>query len=287
MTAPQARSAVPRVCIGMPVYNEERFVEESLRALLAQDYPQLQIVISDNASTDRTGAICEAVAAGDDRVRYVRQRENLGALGNARWTLEHCDGDYFMWAGGHDLWSPELVRLCVDELEAVPDAAIAVPSSCWVDAGGQPLARHYGYTDTRGMHPVARFFTVLWGNMHPVLGVIRARYLREVRILPVVGTDLLLLEELALRGDFVHVPGALWTRREPRGPETHGERMQRYTSHEHGVSRGHLDRLFPLLRLPLELVRIAWRCERPLPERLAMILAVAGSLPVRYLAGRG
>ena len=72
----------PRVSIGLPVYNGENFLEEAVESLLAQTFEDFELIISDNASTDRTKAICQAYAAQDDRVRYFRNHENIGASGN-------------------------------------------------------------------------------------------------------------------------------------------------------------------------------------------------------------
>jgi hypothetical protein len=137
------------------------------------------------------------------------------------------------------------------------------------------------------MDPMARFFTVFWGNMHPVLGVMRLDYLRRTRgMQSFVGADLVLLSELVLMGDFVHVPQAWWHRRESRAQESHRERMQRYTGKEYGQANSWLDRWFPYLRLPLGLIRAVWSARISWIERLCLLFGLLPSLPVRYVAGR-
>lgn len=281
------RNERPLVSIGVFLYNEERFIRETLTSLLAQDYPSLEIVISDNCSTDSTGAICREFAAGDRRVRYECHQRNIGATANFIHVLGRATGDYFMWASGHDLWSPNLVSECVAALERRPDAALAYASSSWIDEQGRPLGRESGWYDTRGSDAIVRFFMVFWGNLHPILGLIRTRYLRELRkIHACAGADQIVLSELALKGDFLHVTGASWWRRQPRAKESHRDRMKRYTSREFGLATSWLDRRLPLLRLPLEQLRAVARSRMNLAEKLAVLVALPPTFIVRYLAGR-
>jgi glycosyltransferase involved in cell wall biosynthesis len=72
----------PRVSIGLPVYNGERFLKEALDSLLAQIYTDFELIISDNASTDQIESICRTYAASDRRIRYYRNKENVGAAHN-------------------------------------------------------------------------------------------------------------------------------------------------------------------------------------------------------------
>jgi glycosyltransferase involved in cell wall biosynthesis len=276
----------PLVSIGVFLYNEERFVRESLQALLQQDYPNLEIIISDNCSADNTAAICRELTAGDERVRLVCQESNIGAAANSILVLNQARGDYFMWASGHDLWSPNLVTECVNMLEAHPSAAIAHAVSSWIGAEGQPLDKLSGAYDTGGMNDISRFFMAYWGNMHPILGMIRMDYLRRIPVIhECAGTDQLVLAELAFMGEFLLVTTAHWSRRQPRDEESHKQKLKRYTGTEFKLAGSWLDRTFPLLRLPLELIRIVTRSPLSLMERLAVLLALPTCFLVRYLAG--
>ena len=66
-------NTIPRLSIGLPVYNGENFVAESLEALLGQSYEDFELIISDNASTDGTARICQHYEKKDSRIRYVQQ----------------------------------------------------------------------------------------------------------------------------------------------------------------------------------------------------------------------
>ncbi len=278
---------IPLVTIGMPIYNEERFLEHALSSLRAQDYENIRILISDNASTDGSAEIGSRVAAADERVTYTRVDENIGAAANFQRTLGMAEGKYFMWAAGHDEWSTNLVSESVAELELNETASIAFAASQWIDESGQPDNRDTGYTDTRDMSLFSRFFTVFWGNMHPVLGVIRLDRLRLTRgIQQFAGADLVLLSELILMGDFVLASNAWWNRRDIRSKESHSERLKRYTTTEYGQVNSALDKRLPLLRLPIVLMTTILRARISLFQKVLLTTVMLPALPARYIVGR-
>jgi len=278
---------MPLVSIGLPVYNEEAFLAQSLKSFLDQDYPNLEILISDNGSVDKTPLICREAAGKDPRVIFHRFEQNRGISANFNKVMEMARGEYFAWASGHDLWSPNLAGACADLLSIHPDAALAFATSCWIDADGKPLSREYGWTDTRGMDAISRFFAVLWGNVHPFLGLYRLEYLKRIPRLPnMPGADLAILSELVLMGDFLHAPEALLSRRQPRKVESHKERLKRYRDADFGMADSILDRVLPLARLPVELVKVVLRSGLSPMDKAAVLGAMATAFPVRYLAGR-
>ena len=89
----------PRVSLGMPIHNAERYLEEALESLLGQSFDDFELVISDNASTDKTGDICRAYAAKDERIKYVCMRQNYGLIDNFNNVFRLSTGEYFKWAG--------------------------------------------------------------------------------------------------------------------------------------------------------------------------------------------
>lgn len=279
---------LPLVTIGMPLYNEEKFLAESLRSIFSQDYKNIEIIISDNASTDDTLNICKELSKERPSVRINSFQENQGAAENFSYVLQEASGKYFMWASGHDLWEKNLISSCVHLLEGSDSFIIAFGSSEWIDEHGQLMERFSGWTDTRGMTDIARFFTVFWGNMHPVLGLIRRSTLNEV--IPIgsfVGADLALLGALSLKGHFVHATNTNWKRREFRHEQTHTEKINRYKSNEYGLTKGIINNLFPMLKLPTTLIKsIASSNISFLPKFLA-IIALIFSFPIRYISGKG
>lgn len=126
---------IPAVSIGMPVYNGEKWLARALDSLLAQTFTDFELIISDNASSDGTGEICRGYAEKDKRVSYYRNETNIGARGNFSRVVDLAQGRYFMWAAHDDWWAPEFVKRLVDELEAHPEAGLAMTafSRHWED----------------------------------------------------------------------------------------------------------------------------------------------------------
>jgi glycosyltransferase involved in cell wall biosynthesis len=101
----------PVITIGMPVYNGAEFIKPALYSLLNQTFKNFELIISDNASTDETGEICKAHAAKDKRIKYIRQRENIGYLANFQYVLMAARGEYFTWAAHDDIRSLDYLEL--------------------------------------------------------------------------------------------------------------------------------------------------------------------------------
>jgi len=118
MTRNEEPTPSPTVSIGMPVYNGEKYIREALNSLLAQTFTDFELIISDNASTDDTEAICREYVARDPRVRYVRQSENRGAMANFQFVLDEAGGEYFMWAAADDRWDPDWLAALLSQLSA-------------------------------------------------------------------------------------------------------------------------------------------------------------------------
>ena len=80
-------NSIPRLSVGLPVYNGEDYIAESIEALLGQSYEDFELIISDNASTDSTAGICQRYAEQDSRIRYIRQPHNIGLSPNHNFVL--------------------------------------------------------------------------------------------------------------------------------------------------------------------------------------------------------
>lgn len=274
------------VSIGMPVFNEAPFLRETLEALIKQDYPNIELIISNNASTDATAQICREYAEKYEWIQYHCFEVNEGLAKNSSYVLEMATGKYFMWAAGHDLWSSNYVSACVNLLESHPKAMIAYGCSNWIDGQSKPFACEFGWSDTRGMNVVARYFTILWGNMHPILGVIRTEALLACPIINTVGADLIVLSHLILKGDFVHAVEAVWSRREFRSENSYEDKLNRYKNNDYRLATTIVNRLFPLIRLPIELIKAVICSNQPLSARLLILFLLLPSFPIRYIAGK-
>jgi glycosyltransferase involved in cell wall biosynthesis len=128
----------PLVSIGMPIFDAEQYLAGALRAILAQDYPNFELIISDNGSKDRTKEICLEFQKTDSRIRYIRHPKNLGASKNFAFVVHQARGEYFMWAAHDDLLHPCFIRKCMEQLGAHPEAVLCCTEINFIDADGLP-----------------------------------------------------------------------------------------------------------------------------------------------------
>jgi glycosyltransferase involved in cell wall biosynthesis len=221
----------PRVSIGLPVYNGERWLAQSVDSLLAQTFADFELILCDNASTDATEAICRRYADQDPRVRYVRNAENIGGMRNANLSFRLARGEYFRWAACDDRCEPTLLERLVEELDKRPDVVVVISPSISVDHRGERLADFYVgkaegkllslgrndpilMTDAYGVRhptegtaarPSRRFREVILtrGPCEATYGLIRSDVLRRTCLQkPFTSSDFVLLCDLALRGPF-------------------------------------------------------------------------------------
>ncbi|HET8663516.1 MAG TPA: glycosyltransferase family 2 protein [Nocardioides sp.] len=217
-----ARVSLPSVSVGLPVYNGEDYLEEALDGLLAQTYSDFELIISDNASTDRTPEICQAYATRDKRIRYVRQPTNLGAVPNHNVLLTLARGRYFKWVGADDIYLPRLLERCVEAIEAHPEAVLVNVWDGVVDEFGNRTPVPYPL-DTASPSPRARFRSVLRANGgNDFYGLFRTADLRRIRPLgSFLHSDRAYMAELAMNGPFHQVPEVLFYRREHPARTSH------------------------------------------------------------------
>lgn len=126
------------ISIGMPVYNGEKYIREALDSLLDQSFSDFELIISDNASSDSTQAICLKYVDRDLRVRYIRQSSNIGAAANFKFVLNQCIGTYFMWAAYDDKWSREWLEKAHDAIRE-SGVSMAFGQIVHVDSAGEVM----------------------------------------------------------------------------------------------------------------------------------------------------
>jgi glycosyltransferase involved in cell wall biosynthesis len=213
---------MPKLSIGIPVFNGQEFLAELLDSLLRQTFADFEIVICDNASIDRTQDICREYARRDSRVRYTCNERNLGAVPNHNRVFELSTAPFFKWAAHDDLYHHDYLEACVRLLEENPDVVLAHTGTAFIDGAGELLPfeqetgsfvdpktgrRYWADVPSIADSPVAisRFWQVLtrarWGTH--MYGVVRREILRQTSLLPnFAGSDRPMLAELALLGRF-------------------------------------------------------------------------------------
>jgi glycosyltransferase involved in cell wall biosynthesis len=226
----------------MPVYNGANYVRVAIASCLDQDFADLELIITDNASTDETEEICREFAAKDSRVRYVRNPDNLGAAPNYNLGFGMARGRYFKWCAHDDFISRDYLSATVAALEAAPAATLAFTRTQCVDEAGAPLdlvgteSAAIGDSD-----PHERFARALrqMGTCYAIFGLFRTDALRKSSLhRPYYGSDRALLAELALLGPFVRTEKGLFFNREHQTRSVHlVKKAERRTWQASGAAR--------------------------------------------------
>ena len=213
-------TSAPLLAVGLPVYNGERYLAEAFESILGQTYGDFELIVSDNASTDGTEAICREFAVRDRRVRFIRQDTNHGAAWNYNYVFSECSSPFFRWAAADDLIAPTCFARCLETLQAAPEAVLCYPRALIIDESGNVLREHDDLLDLRSSRPYVRlrrqYLNVVLGDA--MFGIVRSDVLRRTRghgSYP--SADYVLLGELALAGQLWEIPDRLFLRREHAG----------------------------------------------------------------------
>jgi glycosyltransferase involved in cell wall biosynthesis len=209
-------TTVPRLSIGLPVYNGEEYLAESLEALLGQSFEDFELIITDNASTDGTEAICRRYAARDSRISYHRLPVNIGAAPNHNYVLTLARGELFKWASHDDLYGRDLLAVCVEALDTHPEVVLAHTWNATIDSAGRIIAPFDYRMPTDSPSPSERFRGLLFApGGDDFYGVMRTEVLRRVRPHDSYHhADRTFVAEVAMHGPFLQVPELLYFRRD-------------------------------------------------------------------------
>lgn len=207
----------PLVSVSMPVFNGEAFLEEAIQSILGQTLGDLELIVTDNASTDRTREICEDFLQRDPRVRYFRSSRNFGAARNFNWGYSLSRGKYFKWAASDDICAPTFLEECVKVVEARKDVILCYPREVDIDSRGNFVRETRYRFDTSLRRPEERFGAVIGINRGspPIFGVMRKADLADTDLIGGYdASDQVLLAHLALKGNYAEVPRDLFLHRE-------------------------------------------------------------------------
>lgn len=205
-----------KVSIGMPVYNGERYIEEALRSNLDQTYEDFVLVISDNASTDRTQEICRQYASQDQRIFYLRNEVNLGAAKNYSCCFTPAPCEFFRWSNADDTIEPTLIEECLRALEENPDACLAYGKTKIINSDGKITNLYDDKLDLRQELASDRFICARdnIGLSNVLYGLMRRNKLAKTALLgSYSASDTNLIVELALYGKFIEIDNYLFSRR--------------------------------------------------------------------------
>ncbi|MGL5806802.1 MAG: glycosyltransferase family 2 protein [Xenococcaceae cyanobacterium] len=215
----------PKVSIGLAVYNGEKYIKEAIDSILAQTFTDFELIISDNASSDRTEEICREYAERDSRIRYYRNATNIGGINNENLTFALSQGKYFRLAAYDDILAPELLEKCVEVLDRNPSVILCYSTTIIIDQNGKCI----GKLDRDLAHstkPLERFCDFAsHHDCEPTYGLVRANILSQTELQSnYPESDIAFLGELSLYGQFYRIPAPLFYRR------YHQKQESNYTS---------------------------------------------------------
>jgi glycosyltransferase involved in cell wall biosynthesis len=204
---------LPLVSIGVPVFNGEKGLAAALDSLLGQDYVNLEVIISDNASTDATAEICEKYVRKDSRVKYIRSEENFGAIWNFNRVFELSSGKYFMWAAHDDQRETSFVSACVERMEHCPKAVLCQAHTAMFIEGQKEMMCVANLDSLEGMTELVQRYREALKHFPAIAiyGLYRSSAIRKTRLFQrVISSDLAFNQELSIHGEFIQVPKVLF-----------------------------------------------------------------------------
>jgi len=206
------------VSIGLPVRNGAATLEGVVKSVLAQDYEPLELIISDNASTDDTEDLCRELASADSRIIYHRQSSNVGLLNNFIHALRLARGAFFRWVGDDDWLAPTYISQCVEVFADDGRLVLVTTQLNYVEADGNTYTLECPDTTMRSDDPIERFerlASYLAGGylpLDPLYALARRDSLLSIARRNVIREDEVFAAKLALAGPWGHVPEILGSR---------------------------------------------------------------------------
>lgn len=200
------------VAVGVPVWQGENYLAETLKSLLAQTASSFEIIVSDNDSRDGTVAIVEDAANADERVRLIRQPENIGAVANYNAVFSASTAEFFWWNAHDDVVSPRYAQAGVDALRSAPDAVVAVATSRIIGPDGEQIGELVTPPGLFSDHPHERLRAAVLGSPAGVVfGVFRSSAVRRSRgHRAYTGSDRTFVVEMMLQGPATRMEGDSW-----------------------------------------------------------------------------
>lgn len=209
---------IPKISVGMPVYNGEVYLESAIDSILGQSEGDFELLISDNASTDKTQEICSDYKSQDSRIRYFRNAENLGAAENYNQVFRRARAPYFRWFNGDDLSEPELHSKCLHALDTNPDAVLSYGRTHLINDDGGFIQEYSDNLNLGQASPVDRYkaFFAQVGLTNIIYGLMKTDVLKNTFLMgngKFPAADINLMAELTLYGKFIEIDEFLFSRR--------------------------------------------------------------------------
>ncbi|MFH2043943.1 MAG: glycosyltransferase [Pseudomonadota bacterium] len=207
----------PTVSVGLPVYNGGNLISQAIESILSQDFENIQLIISDNCSTDNTEEVCLKYQKMDKRIKYYRFEENLGGEINFKNVLGLSNTPYFMWISHDDIRERTFISKCLEKIESDTSIALVYPQTKVFDANSKFMGIAKDHLNTDQDNPIERFRHLIWeiGMCNMFYGLYRTSMLKKVRSWgkTLFGDNLILAEIAILLGKIVQIDDILFVRR--------------------------------------------------------------------------
>lgn len=272
----------PLVSIAMTVFNAEPFLAKTLCSLLDQDYKNFELVISDNASEDRSGEICQEFAKRDMRIHYYRNSINMGPARNSYKAIDLCSGEFILTAADHDVYHPTFISSLLQVLQQDESVVLAYPRTVYIDENDQTIELMPDNIDTRGLDACQRFSKVIWefGWMNMVYGLYRSAVFKTVwHSYQTIGPDHIIIANLCLHGSIAQLDEPLFFRRRNRPSETYQECTRRQIDL---FCSSNYENLIPWTRMAYEHIKVITESSLGDEEKERLFDEVRKCFPTRF-----
>ncbi len=203
--------SAPKVSVGLPTYNRAGELRRAIASVLAQGYQNLELLISDDASTDETEMLCREFAARDRRVCYVRQPVNIGLTANNMFVFDNTYGEFFLLLSDDDWLEPNYVSACLRLMDEHPECASARGVSRYFREGRFFFENEVELTQESGAERVLAFLKNV-GRNATLYGLMRRKRVSQVSMPNAIGGDWVFVAAVAFTGKIRVADGAFINR---------------------------------------------------------------------------
>jgi glycosyltransferase involved in cell wall biosynthesis len=266
-------STGPRLTVGLPVYNGQKYLKRAIESILAQTYQDFVLIISDNGSKDETQKICEEYSAADPRIQYHRYEQNRGAAWNFNNCVHLATTPFFKWQCYDDELEPQMLERCMAVIEKEPDVVLAYPRTRIIDDDGNTIGPWSDNLETTSPYPHKRL-RHYWGNKsrnEAQYGIWRKDVLLKSGMMGTIPySDQVLMMEMILRGKFREIQEYDFLKRFHSGISTEAYSVYQLSSFLDTRKRS--QRFLPRLERFIEFFKAVHRVHLPLKDSLRCYL---------------
>lgn len=254
-----------KVTIGVPVYNEEKHLKDTIVCLMAQSYKDIEIIVSDNGSTDGSVDIVNELMEQDSRVRLFQHKQNLGSLKNFEFLRDVCETEFFVWIGAHDIISEDYVEMAVNTLDKNEQVGFVFFDT--VSFQGTPPVyqkRKKEISTSEGVRLSHKLnYALRKIGAAGIHAVFRTDLIKKIPLYGILGADHLLTFTATAKSNWAHIQYPAFYMRHITTGETLKQRVNRYKRYKIISSKS----IFPIVDLFSKHIDVLKECSITRLER--------------------